>query len=56
LPFRSNCPELERYNLRNQEVGKAGGREVGKCRARVEELKQQVNARLDRLKASKTAR
>lgn len=55
-PLRSNCPELEKYNLKNQEGGQARGREVASCRQRVEELKGLVNDRLDKLKSSRTVR
>lgn len=53
---RSSCAELEPYNLRNQEGGQARGAEVGRCRARVERIKYQVNELLERLKASRKAR
>lgn len=56
LADRSSCPQLDKYNLRNQEGGLARGPEVGKCRARVEELKSEVNNRLERVQASRTAR
>jgi hypothetical protein len=53
---RSSCEALQRYNLINQEGSKAGGKEVWRCRQAVEELRGQVNSKLDKVQASRTAR
>lgn len=54
--IRSSCEALERYNLFKQEGGRAGGREVGSCRRRVEELREDINRRLEKVQASRTAK
>lgn len=53
---RSNCPELEPYNLRNQEGGAARGADVARCKGEIERLRDAINKRLERLKASRDAK
>lgn len=53
---RSTCEELEKYNLFNQEGGRARGPDVGKCKRRIEKLREAINNKLNKVRSSRTAR